>query len=231
MPRGRIGVPRAYSSRACATHPAVRAMANTASPAPATMPATDASAASAKSMFGSGRARLRASVITASATASRSDPGRRLPEQIHKQHGTRIAPPVDEVTEARDPLPAPEPVAYDSRSFVRMGRGPQHDLGAERGAAVQRAAHGAEPGRHHGVRVGPHRGSYPGRQRGRGELMIGQQDHGCAQRLDERSTWLSRAQPDDQPLERSTRLVRLRRLAVSSAGYPSFRRSARVPRR
>ena len=61
----------AYSSRACASQPAVRATAKIASPAPLIMPVTSASTATANSMFGSGSRRRRASASIASATASR----------------------------------------------------------------------------------------------------------------------------------------------------------------
>jgi hypothetical protein len=73
--RGRSGTFFAYSSMACAIHPAVRATAKIASPAPGIIPATLASVASAKSMFGSGSARRRVSSTTAAATAYRAERG------------------------------------------------------------------------------------------------------------------------------------------------------------
>ena len=115
-----------------------------ASPAPGTIPATLASVASAKSMLGSGSARRCASAD--------HGPGHRQPRRVggvlgrsprSSSSGPRVAGLVHEVAEARDPLAAAEQVADHARRVGRAGGRAEHDLGAQRGPAVQGAADGA----------------------------------------------------------------------------------------
>ena len=126
-----------YSSIAWASQPAVLATAKMASPAPRIIPAQLASTASAKSMFGSGRARRCISASTASTTASRGDAGTALLTMASEQTGPRITAAVDEVAKAGNPLTAAEQFAHHAGRGRRvLGRG-QHGLRAQGRAAVQ----------------------------------------------------------------------------------------------
>src|SRR6202012_2119161 len=125
---------------AWAAQPAVRATAKMASPAPSVMPATRASTATAKSMFGPGRPRPLTSARTASAPpgAAPAPPARAgAPARDPPRQGAppRVTGPVDEVPEARDPFAPAQQVADDGgHPGRRARRGPQV-LPAQGGAA------------------------------------------------------------------------------------------------
>ncbi len=171
---------RSYSSRACASQPAARAIAKMASPAPWIIPA----------------ARLREDRLGHRETRR---PGRARPDQVEQQNGTRIARLIHEVAESGQPFPPPEQVAHHPRRLVRVAGGAEHDLGGQGRAAVQGAAERAQPGGDHGVRIGPHRGGHPGSQGGRGELVIGEQHERRAHGVSQAVVQGSRAQAGHEP--------------------------------
>ena len=206
MPRGRIGVARWYSSMPWASQPAVLATAKMASPAPRIRPAAAASAASAKSMFGWGSPRRCASEMIVAGHRDLGRAGGQPPHRGQQGQRPRVAAGVDEVAEAGDPLAPAQQLADHPRRVRRAGGRVQHQLRAQRRAAVQRPAHRAEPGGHDRVRVGPHRRRDPGRHRGRGQLVV----DGQHQR---------RLQHGRQPR---------RRLAPGTAAAPAAPRSTRL---
>ena len=126
-------------------------------------------------MLGSGSARRCASATTALATASRGESGA-CSAMTWSSSRARGSP--DLYTKwpkpgIRSPRRSSSPTTRGASAGPAGRR--QHDLGAERGAAVQGAADGAQAGGHDRVRVGAHRGGHPGGQRGGGQLVVGQQ--------------------------------------------------------
>src|SRR5262245_15976209 len=133
-----MGVSRAYSSRAWAIQPAVRAMAKMASPAPRVMPVTWARAARARSTFGSGRPRR---------------PGGGAAQVGEEDPGAGVAVGVEAVAEAAEAF-APAQARPDHAGGVA---GPldlaQQGLDPQGRPAVQGPADRGQPGRRHRVRV------------------------------------------------------------------------------
>src|SRR5487761_1125446 len=100
---------------------------------------------------------------------------RRTCHEAEQADGTRVAVLVHEVPEAGYPARPAQQLTHPPRRVGGGRGGREHALGPERRAAVQRAAERAEAGRHHGVGIRPDRGGHPRRQRGRGELVVGEQ--------------------------------------------------------